>query len=257
MRAIELVLFKATRVSVVIAAIVLTLAACTSAAGGATPGVRTPAPTETPSAQPPVTPSAIASAPASTLKDAGAFWTRIGGGENAETFDSLRSMIGASDLVMVGVVTEFRSGRQIAFPETGETMYMAEVRLRVSDTIRGSLRSPNDDPGSVVVETSFGFSPDPSRLSAMEASTPVGSRVVLFLGNKAADAVRHGFPPDAPYAGETYYFLLNGVQAAISDDAGIVAISPGAEDWPWLTGIKGRAFDRVVRDIKATSSATP
>jgi hypothetical protein len=187
--------------------------------------------------------------------DAGEFWAQIGiRGENVESYDSLRSLINATDLVAVGTVIEFREGRRITFPETGETLYMAEVRVRVSDTLRGSLISPDDGPGTVVVETSMGFFPDPPRLATLDASTPIGSRVVLFLVNATAAAVRQGFSPDAPYAGETYYLLPNGVQAAIRDESGVAGIGPGAEAWPWLAKFKGQSFDRVVRDIQAAAS---
>lgn len=190
--------------------------------------------------------------------DSGEFWAHIGGrGENVESFDSLGSLIRDADLVVVGEVTEFRDGRRIVFPETGETIYTAEVRVRVSDTLRGSPISPSNSPGTVVVETSMGFLPDPSRLAALEASTPIGSRVILFLVNKSADAVRHGFSPDAPYAGEIYYFLRNGVQSAIRDDAGTAGIGPGAENPPWLAKLKGRPFDKVVSDIRAAASSAP
>ncbi len=189
--------------------------------------------------------------------DPGEFWAQIGGrGENVESFDSLGSLIRDADLVAVGVVTEFREGRRIAFPETGETIYMAEVLVRVSDTLRGSPITPSDSPGTVVVETSMGFSPDPSRLAALEASTPIDSHAVLLLVNKSADAVRHGFSPDASYADETYYLLRNGVQSAIRDE-GAAGIGPGAEDWPWLAKFEDQPFDRVVRDIQTAASNAP
>lgn len=167
-------------------------------------------------------------------------------------------MIRDADLVAVGVVTEFRDGRRMFFPETNETVYMAEVRVRVSDTLRGTLISPDDAPGTVVVETSIGFGPNPSLFAGLDASAPIGSRVVLFLVNKEADAVRRGSPPDAPYRGEAYYYgLSNGIQASIRDEAGTAGVGPGAEAAPWLAKIKDRPFDRVVRDIRAAASSAP
>ena len=186
----------------------LTLAACTRAPGGGpTEPIQTASPTPSPAIQSPASPEVVVSAPAPTVLAPGEFWDRIGGGENAPSFDSLGSMIRDADLVVVGVVTEFRDGRRMFFPETNETAYMAEVRVRVSDTLRGTLISPDDAPGTVVVETSIGFGPNPSLFAGLDASAPIGSRVVLFLVNEEADAVRRGSPPDAPYRGEAYYYV--------------------------------------------------
>jgi hypothetical protein len=237
---------------------VLALAACTRApGGGATEPIETSAPTQSPVVESPASPEAVVSAPAPTLLDPGQFWDRIGGGENAPSYDSLGSLIRDADLVVVGVVTEFRDGRRIVFPETGETMYTAEVRVRVSDTLRGTLISPDDVPGTVVVETSIGFGPNPHAMAELGASTPVGNRVVLFLVNTNAAADRNGSPPDAPYRGEIYYLLPNGTQAAIWDEAGTANVGPGSEATPWLAKFKGQPFDRVVRDIQAAASTVP
>ena len=236
-------------------AVAITLVACTRAAGGATPGIETAAPAQTTATSAPVSSEVIVSE--SPSMDAGEFWARFGGGENAESYDSLGSIIRAADLVVVGEVTEFRDGRRIVFPETNETMYMVEVRVRVDDTLRGSLISPDDAPGTVVVETSIGFGPNPLAMAELEASTPVGSRVVLFLLNTNAAADRNGSPPDAPYRGEIYYLLPNGTQSAITDVAGAAGIGPGAEDWPWLAKFKGQPFDRVVQEIQTAASNAP
>lgn len=255
MRDIESRRHRSTKKWATLGALACMLTAC-SRAGGAAPGIETAVTTQSTITPAPASPEVFVSA--SPSMDPGEFWAQVGGrGENIESFDSLGSLIRDADLVAVGVVTEFREGRRIAFPETGETIYMAEVLVRVSDTLRGSPISPSDSPGTVVVETSMGFFPDPSRLAELEASTPIGSRVVVFLVNKSADAVLHGFSPDAPYAGETYYLLRNGVQSAIRDDAGAAGIGPGAEDWPWLAKFKGQTFDRVVRDIQAAASTAP
>lgn len=185
----------------------------------------------------------------------GEFWASIGGGENAETFESLAAVIRASDLVAVGTVREFRDGRRIFFSETGETMYQAEVRVRVDEILHGSLISPRDDPGTVVVETSLGFAPNPSRLAALQASAPVGNRVILFLLNINAASARNGDAPDRPYLGEIYYFAPNGIQDAIWDAGGAAAIGSGAEAYPWLVRLKGQPFDGIVRDIRAAAAA--
>lgn len=237
----------------------LTLAACTRAPGGGpTTPIETAAPTQSPAIQSPASSEAVASAPAPTVLAPGAFWDRIGGGEHAPSYDSLGSMIREADLVVVGEVTAFREGRQIVYAETNETGYMAEVRVRVSDTLRGTLISPDDAPGTAVLETSMGFGPNPGLLAELDASTPIGSRVVLFLVNEEADAVRRGSPPDAPYRGVDYYYVLsNGNQAVIRDEAGGAGVGPRAEDTPWLTKMKGRPFDRVVRDIRAAASSVP
>lgn len=238
---------------------VLALAACTRAPGGpATEPIETAAPTQSPISQSSTSPEALASAPAPTVLAPGAFWDRIGGGEHAPSYDSLRSMIREADLVVVGEVTAFREGRQIVYAETNETGYMAEVWVRVSDTLRGTLISPDDAPGTAVMETAMGFGPNPGLLAELDASTPIGSRVVLFLVNEEADAVRRGAPPDAPYRGVNYYYVLsNGNQAVIRDEAGVAGVGPRAEDKPWLTKIKGRLFDQVVKDIRAAASSLP
>lgn len=187
----------------------------------------------------------------------GEFWASVGGGENAETFESLAAVVRASDLIAVGSIKEVRDGRRIFFPETGETTYQAEVRVQVDEILHGTLTSPTDDPGTVVVEASLGFGPNPSRLAALQANAPVGKPVVLFLLNINADSARHGFGADRPYLGEIYYFALNGIQDAIWDDGEATAIGPGGEAWPWLTKLRGQPFERVVRDIRATAAAEP
>ena len=223
-------------------------------AGGATPRPETPAPSQSVSA---ASPEASVSAPTPAVMDPGEFWDRIGGGENRESFDSLGSIIRATDVVVVGTVSEFREGRQIKFPETGETMYMAEVRVEVSETLRGRLISPSDGPGTIVIESSVGFSPNPHYLAELEASTPIDSRVVLFLWNTNAAAARNGSSPDAPYLGEVYYILFNGAQGVIRDEAGTAAIGPGAEALPWLAKFKGRSFDQVIKDVRAETARAP
>ena len=241
-----------------LAGLALTLAACTRASGGgAVEPNQTIVPTQSPVTQPSASTEAIDPVPAPTLFDRAQFWAQFGGGENAELYDSLGSIIRATDLVVVGEVTEFREGRQIVFPETNETMYMVEVRVRVDDALRGSLISPDDAPGTVVVETSIGFGPNPHAMADLGSSFPVGNRVVLFLVNTNAAADRNGSPPDAPYRGEIYYLLPNGTQAAIWDEAGTAGVGPGSEATPWLAKFKGQPFDKVVRDIRATASSVP
>lgn len=198
--------------------------------------------------------------PAPPRLDSGQFWAAIGGGdEMSQSFGTLDALVRSTDVAVVGEVTDFREGRTINFPETGETMYLAEVRVRVEQTLGGKVISPAAEPGIVVVETAFlGFSPDPSRLAEVKASAPIGSRVILFLVNNEADADRHGSPADAPYRGEGFvYSLPHGVQAVIRDESGTARIGIGADEVSWLTSFDGRSFDLVARDIKTAASAVP
>lgn len=215
------------------------------------------------SAQPPATkisPPATSADPRETAipqvgpVDEDTFWAMVGGDAHVETFDSLKQIIASSDLIVVGEVVEFREGRRILIPETGDTMLMGEIRIKSAEVLRGRVESPPDSPGIVVVEAIAGFSTDPSPFAVLDASTPVGRRVVVLLLNKADDAVRRGFPPDAPYAGKNYYALLNGIQAVVRDDAGSAAVGYRAHEWAWLEGLKGRPFDDVLETIRAEVS---
>lgn len=175
----------------------------------------------------------------------------------SQEFGTLDAVLESTDVAVVGEVTNFREGRAITFPETGESMYLAEVRVGLEETLRGKVVSPEAEPGVVVIESSFlGFSPNPSRLAEVTSSAPIGSRVLLFLVNVEADADRHGSPADAPYRGGDYLYVVpHGVQAVIRDESGVARIGPGAEDVPWLASLEGRSFDEVVREIKTKTSS--
>ena len=186
----------------------------------------------------------------------GDFWNYVGGIDQVETYDSLESIIDAADLIVVAEVVGFQDGRQIEFPESGETMYTAEVHARVTQALQGTPVTPPGEADTIVVETSYGFSPDPAAVAALNASTPVGARMVLFLVNKTADAERSTAPPDAPFLGpEHLYLLLRGDQAAIRDEDGTARIGPGESTPAWVADLDGQQFDDVVREIEDSIAA--
>ena len=240
------------RLPLLIAATMFAASACTALPGAS--------PTMSPSEEVPPTPTtAPSTAPSETATAVetmapGDFWSYVGGVDQVETYDSLDAIIGAADLIVITEIVDVREGRQIEFPESGETMYMAELRARVTDVLQGTPVTPSDEGDTIIVEKSYGFSPAPDRLSLLEASAP-SSRVVLFLVNKAADAVRHGFEPDAAYAGEEFYLLLRGDQAAIRDEQGTAKIGPGESTPEWVDDLDGRSFDEVVSMIEDAIAA--
>lgn len=183
------------------------------------------------------------------------FWEYVGGTDLVEAYDSLEAMTRASDLVLAGSVSEVRDGRRIVIPETGETVYTAEILVDVASRIRGVPIS-EDPSGRVVAEVSYGFSPNPERLATLQASAPIGGRVILFLVNKAADAARRGLP-DTPGADQRHYALLRGDQAAIRDQSGTARAGRGVESYPWLAALDGSKFEKVLETIAAVSSTLP
>lgn len=238
-----------------LAAVVL-VSACTTTGGGAP--ITAPAVSIAPTVTPDLPSSSPAQAPARPhvlSVDSGEYWRIVGGGgEMSQRFGTLPSLAAATDLVVVGTVVDLREGREIAFSESGETMYLAELRVAVDDVLRGSLISPPDEPGVAVVETSFlGFARNPEQLAQMQASTPVGSRVVLFLVNAEADADRRGAPDHPPYrTADHVYVLPNGIDAVVRDDGGNVAVDPGSDAPGWLVELQGRRFVDAVRSIRET-----
>lgn len=244
-----------TRLTWVVAVAAL-FAACTTA-GGAAPD------TAPASSSPlPITHSPTSSLAARVLDrpdvpgvEAGEFWRIVGGdNEMSQPFGTLPSLAAAADVVVVGTVAGLRKGREVAFSESGETMYLAELRVAVDEVLRGNLISPPEEPGVAVVETSFlGFAPNPEQLAQMRESTPVGSRVVLFLVNAEADADRRGAPDDAPYrTADHVYVLPNGTEAVLRDDGGTVAVDPGPDAPKWQVELQGRRFGDAVRSIRET-----
>lgn len=232
------------------------VAACTTtggAAAGTAPASSTaPSVTPSPSSLPP---AQVPDRPEVPNVEAGEFWRIVGGdNEMSQRFSTLPSLAAAADVVVVGTVAGLREGREVAFSESGETMYLAELRVAVDEVLHGNLISSPDEPGVAVVETSFqGFAPNPEQLAQMRESTPVGSRVVLFLVNAEADADRRGAPDDAPYrTADHVYVLPNGTEAVVRDDGGTVAVGPGPDAPRWQVELQGRRFDDAVRSIRET-----
>ena len=244
------------RAAVIVFAVsaIFTSAACTADAGVQVPARTSQgSPSETAALEP--TPSALGSAdaPPESLGVA-EFWEYVGGTDLVESYDSLAAMVEASDLVVDGIVSEFRDGRRIQIPGTGETLYEAELVIDMTASLHGEP-VPTGSPHTVTVEWSYGFAKSPSRLAALQASAPIGSRVVLFLVNEAADAARHGIP-DTPGADSGYYLLLRGDQAAIWDEGGIARAGRGVESQPWLAGLDGAPFEKVLDAVASVSPAT-
>jgi hypothetical protein len=265
-----------------IRALCLSLVAVAAAACVAQPGAPAPSSAASPdSPAPPVAttpspaattlpsnpPAVLATAPAlrTTLPDPQeteapqpklephAFWARIGGDDYVPTFSSTNEIVAKADTVVVGTVLGLRQTREIPVEETGETMYMMGVEIRVDEVIAGSV-VPGTDDGNLLVESLLAFEPAQARFDTLAASTPVGEQVMLFLWNKGEDAKRHGMKPDDPLAGEQYYLMLGGFEGYIRNVNGKADVSPDAPG-QWIKRLAGRAFGDAVQEARAAAAA--
>jgi hypothetical protein len=210
---------------------------------------RTAVPAPTSAATPDPSATAVPQEP----YDEAEFWDRFGGTEMQSSFKSMDDIVAASDVVVIATVQGVAKGRTIPVPETGETEYMATMTLRIDDVVRGSVNSPTDKPGTMQVETLLSFSPPGTLLDAMIQSAPKGRQVLLFLGNRTADVLRHGLPKTHPAAADDQYFLLTGIEGYVRNVDGVSAVSREA-DVDWLRALEGRPFTDAAAASRAAAA---
>jgi hypothetical protein len=162
----------------------------------------------------------------------------------------MAEIVEASDVVVVATVRDVSEGRKIPVPETGETEYMATMTLSVDEVVRGTVHPPVGGSGLIQVEALVSFTPPGSLLGALVESAPRKSQVLLFLGNRAADAARHGLPKNHPAAADDQYFLLTGIEGYVRNVSGLSVVSREA-DVDWLRALDGRPFAEVLASSRA------
>jgi hypothetical protein len=178
------------------------------------------------------------------------FWYRMGGGADmVTTYDSLSSIAGAADLVIVGTLQGFAKGPTLKLDSQGHVAYTYWLTIKVARTIRREAISPSGNAGIVQVGAIHGFSWDEARYRVDMASAPIGDRVLLFLRNPVADAARRGVPTGDIGGGAEVYDMINGSQAWLRDDLGAARTYVGEGSSAWMTAIAGSSFDEAVQTV--------
>jgi hypothetical protein len=186
------------------------------------------------------------------------FWFRTGGGAaSMDTYESGAAMLRAADLVVVGRLERFARGPDDPVAPDGTRGYNHLLTLSVTKVIRGTLTSPAGAPGTVSVLAFHGFSWDQARFRAYAASAPIGQRVILFLGNPAAEVKRSGGDPGTSLLRPELYVMLNGLQAWVRDDDGTARVYMGELGPRWMQALDGMSFEAVVQGFVEQAAAIP
>lgn len=90
---------------------------------------------------------------------------------------------------------------------------------------------------------------DPRQYQRFSAGMPSG-QVILFLRNKAVEALDNGWPPEGPDTGHLYYRIVS-ENGFIRDVAG--AAVPNYTGLPWLAQIAKRTFSQITADVRAAA----
>jgi hypothetical protein len=173
----------------------------------------------------------------------------IPGDPEAIAYESLQGLARASDLVLVGRVSELVAGPTVEDPY-GNMIYWATTKLRVDEVLIGDLRT--EESGTVAVWMLLGVGDKThdfaERYSQLAASLP-SDRVVLFLSNNEEWAKQYGTPLDSPEADPMGYRILGGqgYLRELNDKVKIPARPVG--DWP--RSLDGTDFEELLDDIRA------
>lgn len=159
------------------------------------------------------------------------FWAALHAEGTYGTYDSEEAAIKASDLVVIGTVTNVSLSRQVnAIPDWGEDgiLTFAAVEVRVERVLASKAPISQD---KIAWEA---FVPMPGGLEQMQSAVPVGPVLLLLQKNpesKAADS----------------YILLN-PESYFVNEGGLVRVAIAASQ-PWSLGYDGRVFDTLVESV--------
>lgn len=167
------------------------------------------------------------------------FWLQVSPGGESLQYSSLKSITESSDAVVVGRILSIGEGRPVDDPTGGG---YGTIAFSIESLVAGEIHPARSD----TVNVEF-FMPD-ARLYPRFAVGFPKDRILLFLRNKAAEALSLGLDPDGPLAGENFYRIASDQGYLRSVDGRIVP-PVGATD-AWLTDLAGHDFDATVAALK-------
>lgn len=210
------------------------VSALPSTSSGAAPTSAGTIPTEDPSIAPAPTERSV-----QQLSDI--FWSElVSSGIPAESYDSLRELNLAADVVVVATIAESMAGRSSCEPDGSDCTHFIDVALSVEDVIRGELPD-----GPLLMEKAIGGE---EALSAALAVAVPEERALFFLRDQDENGRRLGWPPELIREVEGLYRWCV-PQGVLREVAGITRALPSTEQ-PYLLRLDGEPFEEVVSGLR-------
>ena len=180
------------------------------------------------------------------------FWWRFHvDGSEVEQYEGLEQMAAASDVVVLGRVTEVSAGRVLGdpaegFPNPEEGLaHYVNLRIEIDDVLAGSL--PPDHMRSLILEM---MTATPGEGDSMVKSLPT-EQGIYFLRNKGIEARQLGQSGAAADAESTYYRLVI-IDGLLRVTEGTVRPAPYAEE-PFILALNGSPVADITGRIRAAT----
>lgn len=158
----------------------------------------------------------------------------------AEHYESLVSMTGGSETVVLGRITDVRATRSFGGPEDAEQIRLAALEVSILKVLHGQLKSEQQ---TIDVEVTL---PGGRTVAQLKDAIPA-EEALFFLRNKGTEAIALGMTVDQVKAEVPYYRLVSS-QGLIRSIAG-AAIPPDGPDDAFSADLRGTPFDSVQEQV--------
>ena len=158
----------------------------------------------------------------------------------SEQFTSVLAMSVASDVVVVGQVSDVSLGRIVDPAGTGDGVPYANLTVNVEQVLRGAL----PDPRAVTIEVLVA---DATRVEVLEHQL-ANTHAIFFSIDKAQELARLGFPPEVQATEKRLYGPIS--SQGLIQDVGLGVSAPLNDNAAFAAAIADKSFQAIVAEAR-------